>query len=320
MKNRRSTNIRLLTILIALVITSIILMNVGSKSDSGEYTFNFQIRDTSAVDFIRIIGPTQQVNMQRDNEKWIVNNSYNADPAMMKVLLSIMASVESGKEIRKSELRATLPGIDTLPETKVSFFSGNETLQSFTCLGRKDRRITYFYDNNSDSDNYYQVYLPGYESYIAGLFEVKNIDWKDRLLYLGSIETFGELNVSYPGLPGYGYTFRVNDNPLPELNGRMDYDTSKVTQYLDQFRFLLADKYVELGENEAYDSLLTTEAYCTISIGDFLGENPFSISFYPVLEGENHHLAITSEDELCLFDQNRIKNYFQIIDYFFNEN
>ena len=50
------------------------------------------------------------------------------------------------------------------------------------------------------------VNIPGYESYVAGIFEIPTNDWRDRTIFSTNYRTLQKLEVQYAQFPEYNFS------------------------------------------------------------------------------------------------------------------
>lgn len=79
----------------------------------------------------------------------------------------------------------------------------------------------------------------------------------------------------------------------------------------------IADRYLESGQNERYDSFLRTSKTVTLDIEDINSKNSKTIHFYPLIANDPMMLAYVKDDEqMVLFEANRIQKLFAVKDDF----
>jgi hypothetical protein len=154
------------------------------------------------------------------------------------------------------------------------------------------------------------VYLPGYESYVTGIFEVTENDWRDRLIFRTSWLGLKELSITYPASPSDNVFIEPEDN-LYRVENVSVLDTTNLMNFLDQVSYLYADQYISKGQILAYDSLIRTVPFAVFTIDAISLENPLQIRLFPSLPNENVRLGVINNMDMCLFRNERIDFIFK---------
>jgi len=304
--DQKKKNLRLFFILIGLIISSaLIALFPTHKRTTLKNPERFQISDTASVDKINIKSNTLDNELLRTDSGWVINRAYKADANIITVLLSVMKKVEIIRtigEAEKSEVsdRLKKEGIS------VSFFSDNKIVSSFVAGSNETHSLSIF---KSDENNFYIVQLPGYESYVTGIFEIPAIDWRNRL-----IVSVGPTNLSKLDVVNYQeptQSFEVNiDNNFPLISGIEKLDTVGLMDYMDQFNYFQADKFVDPSLETQYDSLASTDPWYKFSFEKYDSTENMDIIFYPRISGDKYIFASNSKGQNALFDYKRISGIF----------
>lgn len=309
--NQRTKNISLLTLLGLLVMSSIILALTGHRGtiNTMENKEMFSIEDTSKVDQIKIISQKGIIQLKENDGAWILNDQYKAEQNIVKVLLSILKDVQVVRNVPTSQKKNV---IDQLKDTGqlVEIITKGNIIKSFYCSGNDTKTVSYMMPLKEE--NPMIVNIPGYESYVAGIFEISTNDWRDRVILRTNWRTLQNLAIKYTEYPEYNLTIKFDFNFL-KVEGVSNLDTARMMAFVDEFNYLQADRYLDKGENESYDSLLTTPITVTISIEDIKADNSKTIDFYPLLPDDPMMLAYIREDEqMVLFEARRIQDLFAV--------
>lgn len=302
----------MLIILGVLVLCSVLLHFIPkNKNTSVEKISLFQISDTSAVTKITINSKSLNNTLERTDDGWILNDKIKADENIIMVLLAVMKEVEILRKVPQRQVEEEGTSFDERG-IDVRFYAGNDLLKSFVANANETKTLSIFKSRDGD---YYVVNLPGYDSFVTGIFEIAEIDWKDRLIIDASPVRLQQLAVRYFDEPARGFTVDVKSN-IPIISGVSDLDTLKLMDYLDQFQYFQADSYINISDEPRYDSLLKARPYVEFSFKNLGRIDEQTLTFYPKIEGENMILAVTSEGEHALFNYRRIGGIFQSKEFF----
>lgn len=302
---QKRENIRLLIILTVLIAATVVVMTTGGPR---RVSFNpelFSIQDTSQIDKIVVSGKSFINTLNKDNGFWKVNGKYQLDEGLRRTLLPVLKEIRIRRpapESRRQEIADFLKdeGI------KVEIFNGGALLKSFLSAGVKEEGITWLMETTSGQP--YVVHLPGYESYLAGLFEITENDWRDRIVLTAQRQSFRRLTLEYPAGSAEGFSILFDGLDL-EMPGVADPDTGKVHDYLNLTEYILADKYLNPGEYPVYDSIVAGNPFATITVEKTNGRQD-SIVFFPKPESDPFIAGKLEGEQVALFEYNRIKEIF----------
>jgi len=298
---QRKKNIRLLIVFLILLAWTILLLNMDfNKSRIAIDETKFSIIDTASINKIALTRNGNSIILSQEIDGWEVNNKYPVDPSMKDVLMAVLSQVRVIRTVPKKDIqRIQEELIDTGYLIEIFQEDGPTTVY---LAGGNGISISYFM---TPDEVPYVVQLPGYDSYVAGIFEVSENDWRDRLLFQTSWMGIKEIQFSYPENPEENLSI-ISAKNLYEVSGINNLDTTKLMNFLDQISYFYTDQYLSSGQIDSYDSLKGTKPFLNISI-DYLGlGNPTEISLYNRISGENVILGLINNDQMCLFNYNRI--------------
>ncbi|MDZ7604061.1 MAG: hypothetical protein U5K79_00405 [Cyclobacteriaceae bacterium] len=306
----RKKNIRLLILLGAFISASLILAVMGNKSFSTvDNKEGFSVQDTSAVDKIIITSANGKVELNRENGAWKINGSYVAEQNMVRVLLAILKDVEAIRNVPKT----SAPEVATMIRTSgnaVEIHGNGGLLKSFYAAGNSNKTVSYMMETDSDAP--VVVAIPGYENYVAGIFEIPANGWRNRTILNTNYRTLQELTVKYTQFPQYDVRIYNNVDFL-NVEGVNRLDTIKMMNYIESFGPLEADRLTDKGAYPRYDSLLNTPFTVTISVKDIQPKNSRTIDFFPLIANDPMMLGyVREDDQMALFEARRIQNYFAV--------
>ncbi len=308
--NQKQKNIVLLFILGLLVVSAIIFGLTGEQSiNTIKNKEIFNVQDSSLVDQITIRSKVKNIILKKDAGTWMINDEFKAEQNIVKVLLSILKDVEVVRKVPKTQEEDIYKYI--IDEGYLIEISGNgKLINSFYSSGNANKTISYMM--TIDSNDPMIVNIPGYESYVAGIFEIPVNDWRDRLILSTSWRTLQKLNIDYVEYPQYNLNIKFNFNFL-RIEGVSNLDTVRMMSFIENFNYVNADRYLDKGQIGKYDSLLNTPPTVTLSIEDIDTKNSKSINFYPAIKNDPMMLGFVKEDnQMVLFEANRIQNLFAV--------
>ena len=308
-------NKRRFIVLMALIGLSLLLHFVlqGRKSTISP-DISFAVADTAAVDKIVIHQKEHNNTLTKLDSGWVVNDKFKADPQIMRVLLSVLHRVRISRGSAKAQ-EENIVGKLRDNGNKVEIYHGNQLMESFYSGGNATKTTAYFMDDKNKNAVPYVVGLPGYDSYVSGIFEIPEIDWRDRLIFASSWRSIKKLSMEYPKNPGDQFIIQFDFNFL-KMPGISRLDTTKMMNYLQQFQYFQADRFVANDQEKDYDSLRHTVPFAILSIEDIDHKKSHQITFYPKPNNGGLMLGALETGQLAQFDYNRIKTIFRKKSYF----
>ena len=303
-------NITLIVILGLLILSSISL----SLTDETNVNTNknkdiFSVQDTSKIDLISIKSLKEQIILQKIDGTWQVNDKYKAEQNIVRVLLSIASDVEVVRNVPDTQAKEIA---DRIPDNGylIDFINNEKSVTTFYSFGNDNKTISYMM--SVGRKNPMIVNIPGYESYVAGIFEIPANDWRDRVLLNTTWRSLQKLNINYHEYPELNLNIRFDFNFL-KIDGITNLDTARMMAFIDEFNFLQTDRYLDKGQIEAYDSLLLTPKTVTMTIEDINAKNSKTIDFFPIINNDPMMLGYVNEDDqMVLFEANRIQKLFAV--------
>lgn len=274
MDKQQKKNIQLLSLLLVLLAftTAAILYTPGKPEGSSIKKDRFSIENPQeAISRVELKGAQIQNTLVKQNGQWVVNNTFPMDRGMQQVFMALMGRVEVQRPITGALLEEAR---QTLQDTgiHVQIYGQNELVEEFIAGGDPLTVTSYFMQDNE----VFTVHLPGYQSYVAGMFEVNENDWRERTILNLPWQEFEKVVLATPDNDSLVFQY---DNEAFRLNG-MAYDTAKVMQYVSSLSYLYVDKYVNEDDSllAAYQS---TEPLAQLKIEGLDPNKAAHLSLYP---------------------------------------
>jgi hypothetical protein len=191
---------------------------------------------------------------------------------------------------------------------RVEIFDNTGLTKSFYVKGNSTKTLSVFMDEKERIP--YVVELPGYDSYVAGIFSIPPIDWRRRLIFNSTWRSLRKLEMLYPAKSKNSFEIRF-DVDFFTVTGVDDIDTISVMNYIETFQYFQADRYIEPKPRASYKRLLKTEPLAYLSIEDIDDRKNNRITFYNRLKGDRMIMGKLDNGELALFEYKRIRNIFK---------
>lgn len=263
----------------------------GTKNRSFDDSL-FTLQDTSLVSQIIMDNESGQVKLSKENDgSWLLNSKLKPDDYFRMVLLSAMNKVKVFRKIGKWDKESGKVRIN---------YDGGEL--AFGYATNSTRTKSYFIKNGEA----YEVGVPGYRDQIVTLFQLKEDQWRNRLLFNGSWRTIQKFNIKYPKSEELSIQFK---NDFFTVNGKTNLDSTKLVNYLNQFDYFQANEVLSKGRMPRLDSLSQTSDYLAeLKISDIQLKEPKHFYIYPSLKGTRYHLVKNEKGEMAVLDSRRVQS------------
>jgi hypothetical protein len=149
-------------------------------------------------------------------------------------------------------------------------------------------------------DDTYIMQIPGYLSYIAGIYDASENDWRDRFIWPVDWSRLKALKVVYENGANKDLDFSYQDNFIAVV-GVNTMDTSAVMDYLQGLANLQAYSFLE-QENKYNQWVVPENKLIRIEI-EQIANNNYKLDLYRIPDDENFYFGILNETERILFQQ-----------------
>ena len=236
----RVRNIVLLGISLLLIILNLWLFNL--KPALVSLNFNpdlFMIRDTTQIEKFQFHSKILDHYFSRQ-EGWKINNKFPSDPNLRKMLFTVSKRVKVSRALTGNEKEQLLKRNEEMGTSVILTVDGDE--RSYSVVGNANKTKTYFIENQE----VYQVDIPGYQDFLASIYELKRDQWRDRLVFNGNWRTIQKMEVIYPEKSDKNLLIRFKET-FYEVDDLTQIDSSAVVAYLNQFEYSTARPFLDIA-------------------------------------------------------------------------
>jgi len=277
----------------------------SNTSDSISVDKNlFKVVDQTKIDRVLLKKHDEQVELHYNGSKWMVNNTFEADRQLIEVLFATLLQAEPRRPVAQRQLDS-VNQLLRQQGTTVKLYEGEELRKDFVVSGN-DRKSETYYELTGESSPYL-ITIPGYRVYVAAIFELTSLDWRDKRIFNFNWQNFKRLTATYKGNEKESFAISFKDAYFG-LEGNSQADTTKLNDYLDAVSLIQAVRYMPQGESTAYDSMLTSPPYYSIEVTDIANRN-YRLDLYSPKRGEAVVLGKMSEGPALLI---RIEDFIRI--------
>jgi hypothetical protein len=300
----RKRNIALLISLIVLIgLTVFVGMYEPGKPEIRENARLFALADTAAIEKVVISGPDFKNELMRSPNGWLLNGEHVVDPNLSKVMLAVFNRVRVTRPVSKVEQEPTKERI-VKDGVKVEVYGKGEKLRSFFSGGNTTQTESYFMEEGGEE--VYVVTLPGYKSFVSGLFTMRENDWRDRTVFASRWQEIQQVSLNYPHHPEQSFSIMFKDRFF-EVTGVASVDTAAMMSYLEIFAYVPADRLIAPGENSQYDSLKQTQPWLVLELKSIASTQDNTLAIFPKLKGDNSFLGVDKNNQMMLFHSKKVQ-------------
>jgi len=296
-------------LLVALVLVSMAIVTLeltkGNTTSSNIEKKIFQLDPQQEITDVYLDGPEQNIHFRFTDGRWTLNDSLLLDQSMRDVFFSVVSQVEVRRPVQQSVADSIEQIIKTRgTHVKISF--GQEVIKDYWVAGNREEELSWMM---TEGDAPYQVHLPGYQSFVAGIFEVPTKDWRSRFLATVNFALVQNIKMEYPGKSTVlELVFQDNFYAIPGVNA----DSSKIANFLDQIAYLQADEFIKRDAyGGRYVALIDNDAVYSILSFKLLNGQSEEIRFYETVGNDQFRLARSADGSYCLIDKRRIAGLFK---------
>ncbi|TAE01259.1 MAG: hypothetical protein EAZ97_03485 [Bacteroidetes bacterium] len=278
-------------ILSAIIFFQIIAIIFSLQSSDQNSTLNLQNSDF-ALDAQSEISKFEfgKIVLEKEGEIWKVNQKYKADFPMVKELTSILQKMSIRKPVAENQISEIKEKIMNKGIT-VNVFSGENLLKSFKIYGQENQTFGMI------GEQPYLLYSQGFEIVLHQVFQMSELEWKDKNIFSLSWLGVRKIEMNYPKMEENSFKIAFDADSY-KVEGVNRLDSVRVDQYLQQIANLRAAWFME--NPVLQDSLSKTSPFCQIQIEDLSNEPQKQLDIY---ENPNGLFGILNKKELLMFDK-----------------
>ncbi len=304
---QKKRNIRLLIILAVLVMVTVVTAFVIQPKDQLEVDRDlFSYESTFSIDQVVIDG-SESIELMVDGNTWMVNQSFEADPQRINVLFAILKQVKIRRKVAERQ-EESINKLFQNQGVSIKLMSNGEVLKSFKVVGDESASLTYM---RLGQEEMYLVEIPGYRSYLAGIFQLDQNGWRNPLVFDLNWANLASVKVSYPEKEENGFSISFDNRKL-KLNEGTFSDSLKLGNYIDDVSLLYVNDYLNHEETASYKN---QENRATIIVND-IASNDHVLQIYDEVNDDEYLVRIDSShygliDKQLVRRVTKPRSYFQ---------
>ncbi|ADR21419.1 hypothetical protein MATR_09520 [Marivirga tractuosa] len=257
-KSQSKKNIVLLSVWIVLVLLTILAYSYNPyerKSTSFEKDLFAVENANQTISRIELNGQDFSNTLEKTGNSWSVNKEYLLDASMQQVFFKLLEQISIQRPI-VGENSAKIKQNVLDSGVQVNIYGNEGLVNSYTVGGDFQAMRSYFVKG----EEVYLIQLPGYQSYVAGIFEVPENDWRDRVVFDGIWQDMVSLKINRPNIETVEFKY---DDRLMRIQNQQA-DTAEVMNFVERFNYFFVDQFlpedhIALQKKESFDKAGTIE-------------------------------------------------------------
>lgn len=261
---------RLSLVLIILIVIAALYYFSNSKGSLNLRNSSFAIESTENVTRIQISSPDKKVKLNKEADKWKVNNKYWATDKYVENLLLAINRVVVLSPVSKAE-KQQVASILKADGVLVELFKNNRAIKKFYVSKASMNKVK-TYMMMPKSDDPFIVQIPAFRGLLAELFVIDENYWRNKTIFDYEPQNIKNIFVRYPQNPSKSFhVINYNDGTfaLQNLNNEKfesDFDVDKVARYFTYYQRIAFEDVVSNLSKQNVDSILSSDPYCIIEV------------------------------------------------------
>ena len=237
MKNKNGIYALILLILAALVVWFTYFKN---ENTTRPQLYDFSIKDTASIDRIIIQNKRpQKTVLTKNQEGWLVNDSYPVRPDAMRTILETLYRQEMRTFTPEAAKERIVNMMSTQGTEVIVEGDGKEMIHFFVGGNAPDMLGTYMMIKGSDGP--YAVHIPGFNGFLSSRYFSDPVQWRDRTLVSAAASKITEVTLVYTNAPESSFKIQRSDDGKvqvtnPNSNEPIAFNEDAVLGYLEEFK------------------------------------------------------------------------------------
>lgn len=296
---QKQKNIRLLISLSIIILLIALIPFLKESRDGFSFDKNqFTLNDQAVITDVILISESARNKLSFENGTWQVNSTYQLDPNMRDVFFSVLSKLQ----IRRAVSEAQNDSISSLSKKhgiQVTILNNQDIIKNYWIRGDNESQTSYLTDESAQS---YIVHIPGYRSYVAGIFEVPENDWRTRRVFSALFTNLNSLKINFSNEE---IEFHYKDSFF-EISG-IKADSTQLITSLERLLFLQTDQFLQPSEILKYidDDFSYDNPSISILVTKISGAEE-TVKVFDTEEEYSFYLGITPDSSYCLFNKKRL--------------
>lgn len=284
-----------------------ILIFLFEACDNYNSQTNFSIEDSAKITRIEIFGKNDTTLLNRNDNKWTVNNKYTALPEAVKYIFRLSLNINLKSPVSKEENDSVLKLIKANAK-EVRFYEEENVVKSwFIGLYQENNEGTYA--SCDVNDKAFLINVPGITNDINKNIPSENFLWITSKIFEYTPNQISEITVEYPEKEENSFILDFKDN-TPIVTSKnfvlkeSEIDLKSVGAYLSYFISVEFNSFIHDFTKQQKDSLLKQKPFAVIKVKDNSdAENTLKAYYFDNKSGNmNSYIGVLNNSEFVKVD------------------
>jgi hypothetical protein len=308
---RRISDTYLIVSLTILVALSVALFFFGREESRPEIKRDyFKAISSEKVDHVSLQSPSGSVDLKFENRRWRVNDKWDADMQMIKLLFATLSQTEVRRPVANN-IKDSIAQKLSETGTRVQLFEGEQVVHDFMAGGNEAKTESWFMKAGEQQP--YVVMIPGYRVYVSGIVELDASGWRNKRIFDFNWRNFRSLRATYSREQAQDFEIEMKGTYFG-IKNLQKVDTAKLNTYLDAVSLLFATRFIPNGKPLA-DSLAKAQPAARIEIRD-IADRTYSIELFTPRKKDTEVFGRTADGEIVALSKNAVAEIVRRRDYF----
>lgn len=258
-----------LSILLVLAIIAFPLIEYFKKPTLRERA-DFAISNPETIDSVFLVNRQGDYVLLRKvgEDRWTVNNQFNAEPGKVTRLLETLTKIEAKNPVAEKSQQVVINDLATDGIKVEVYQKGEKTVTYYVGRPTVDETGTFMYIDGSTIP--FVVHVPGFRGYLSPRYSPNPTEWRDKNIFNTPVERLTSVTVTYPD--SAFKSFELRRSPANDFTVAQDGKTAVPAKdyfsklYVAQFNKVTFETYLR-GYSQSYiDSLHSARPMVIINV------------------------------------------------------
>lgn len=270
----------------------------------------FKIPETEKIDQVTLTSSQGKINLKYEGIRWRVNERWDADMQMIKVLFATLQQAEPRRPVAAS-MKDSISQWLIKNGTQISLVENGDPKINFLAGGNVLKTETWFLKEGDTQP--YVMNIPGYRVYVGGVLELDESGWRNKRIFDFNWRNFKSLTSRYTKDPKQSFEIEMKGRFFG-IKDLTTVDTTKLNNYLDAVSLLFASKYLSPGQHLP-DSLVATVPAIQIEIKD-IASRVYLLELFTPRKQDTEIYGRLADGQIVALEKNKIAEIVRRKDYF----
>jgi hypothetical protein len=273
----KSSKILIVVSVFLSIITVLVLNQKNQKDTIVSDDSLFAVSDSGSVKKIVLVYKEKQVVLNFENNRWLVNNSFEGDKDKINQVLNFLYKVQVKRSIYKEEA-FKINDVLSKNAFTITLYGQNSEIRKYKLAENK----TDFTNLIAQMDGYqtaFLVQLVGFDGNLSAFLNINELDWKNTILFQSRLQEIDQVKVTFYQNPSDGFEINRTKNKF-EVKNLQQVDTLRLYSYLQLFEKVKIAEYLPTSFQKQKDSLLNIQPTFAIELKDVSKEKSNKIDIF----------------------------------------